>query len=427
MPESISPNSQSPVPVLPVPSPLGTQGSQSPSPRTLRVLMLAPTPYFADRGCHVRIYEEARALKESGHEVLIVTYHLGRDMAGISTFRIPPVPWYKKLAAGPSWHKPYLDILLYFTALTAARRFRPDIIHAHLHEGAFLGLFLKKILHIPLIFDCQGSLTAEMLDHGFIRKSSLPYRLFRFVEKIVNSGTDFIVASSRAGAHDLAESWGVAADRVRGILDGVDTAAFRPFPQVEARRALNLPLHRPVAVFLGILNSYQGIDLLLDVANILQQRGTAPHFLVMGFPEGQYRERAAALGLGNLITFTGRVDYATAPLWLCAGDIAISPKISLTEANGKLFNYMACGLPTIVFDNPVNREILGDAGVYARPGDAVDFAARIEELLANPERMRELAGMVRDKAEQDHSWRSRGEELVTIYRQLLKPAHSAKR
>ncbi len=397
----------------------------SPEPRaqslgTLRVLMLAPTPYFSDRGCHVRIYEEARVLIGLGHEVCIVTYHIGRDMAGIPTARIPQIPWYTKLAAGPSWHKPYLDILLFFKALATARRFRPDVIHAHLHEGAFLGILLNKFLRVPLIFDCQGSLTAEMLDHGFIRRGSLLYRIFRFLERIVNNGSDFVVTSSRAGAADLPASWGVPAGKVRGIIDGVDTAVFRPYSPDEARRALGLPPDRPVAVFLGVLNRYQGIDLLLEVMKILHERGTAPHFLVMGFPEVRYRERAEALGLGGLVTFTGRVDYGSAPLYLCAGDIAVSPKISLTEANGKLFNYMACGLPTVAFDNPVNREIMGDTGVYACPGDPADFAARIEELLADAARRRELARRVREKAELEHSWLARGEELVAIYRELIK-------
>jgi glycosyltransferase involved in cell wall biosynthesis len=386
----------------------------------LKILMLAPTPFFADRGCHVRIYEEARALIALGHEVCIATYHLGRDMEGIPTVRIPPVPWYRKLEAGPSWHKPYLDILLFFTALAACRRRRPDIIHAHLHEGAFLGLFLKKLLRIPLVFDCQGSLTAEMLDHGFIRKGSLPYRFFLYLEKIVNKGSDFIIASSCAGAADLTESWMAPSKKVKGLIDGVDTDMFRRFPRDEARRALNLTTERPIAVFLGVLNRYQGIDLLLEVVKILKGRGTSPHFLVMGFPEEEYRKKAEGLALGDLVTFTGRVDYRKAPLYICAGDIAVSPKISLTEANGKLFNYMACGLPTVVFDNPANREILGDAGVYACPWDPVDFAARIEYLLNDRGRMAELSEMVREKAVHNHSWRIRAEQLVGIYREIVK-------
>ena len=68
----------------------------------LRILMVAPTPYFADRGCHVRIYEEARALRSLGHDVRIATYHIGRDMPGIPVVRIPRIPWYNRLEAGPS-------------------------------------------------------------------------------------------------------------------------------------------------------------------------------------------------------------------------------------------------------------------------------------------------------------------------------------
>ena len=384
----------------------------------LKILMLAPTPFFADRGCHVRIYEEARALIGLGHDVRIVTYHLGREMEGIPTLRIPAVPWYGKLAAGPSWHKPYLDILLFFKALATARRYRPDIIHAHLHEGAFIGLLLKRILRIPLVFDCQGSLTGEMLDHAFIRRGSVLFRIFGYLEKCINNGADFIVTSSQRGASELTESWRVPPDRVKGLIDGVDADTFRPFPRDEARKALDLPPGRPTVVFLGVLNRYQGIDLLLEVIRILKERGRTPHFLIMGFPEEGYRERAERLGLGAQVTFTGRVDYSKTPLCICAGDIAVSPKISLTEANGKLFNYMACGLPTVVFDNPVNREILGEAGVYARPGDPVDFAARIEELLDDQGRMADLSEKLRGKAVHEHSWRKRAEQLVEIYRKI---------
>jgi glycosyltransferase involved in cell wall biosynthesis len=384
----------------------------------LKILMIAPTPFFADRGCHVRIYEEARALIDLGHDLRIVTYHLGRDMEGIPTIRIGQIPWYKKLSPGPSWHKPYLDILLFFKALSSARRRRPDIIHAHLHEGAFIGLLLKKILHIPLVFDCQGSLTAEMLDHAFIRRGSLLFRMFRYLEKCINNGADFIVTSSHRGAAEIAESWRVPQARVKGLIDGVDADVFRPYPRGEARRLLDIPPGRATVLYLGVLNRYQGIDLLLEVISILKERGSSPHFLVMGFPEESYRKRAESMGLGDLVTFTGRVDYSKTPLCICAADIAVSPKISQTEANGKLFNYMACGLPTVVFDNPVNREILGDAGVYARPGDPADFAARIEELLDDPGRRAELSARVREKAVREHSWRIRAEQLVAVYRKV---------
>jgi glycosyltransferase involved in cell wall biosynthesis len=392
---------------------------RSPVPGPLRILMLAPTPYFADRGCHVRIYEEARALGELGQEVLIVTYHLGRTMPGIATVRIPRVPWYRKLSAGPSWHKPYLDILLFFTALRAARRFRPDVIHAHLHEGALIGLLLKRLLRVPLVFDCQGSLTSELVDHGFVRRGSFLYRLFGALERFINRRADFIVTSSGPGAQQLAAEQGEWNRTVLPLIDGVNAGEFRRFPREEARRALHLPQDRIIAVFLGVLNRYQGVDILLESIRMLREKGSRVHFLVMGFPEEGYRRMAEETGIGDMVTFTGRVDYARAPLYLSAGDIALSPKISRTEANGKLFNYMACGLPTVAFDTAVNREILGDLGVYAAYGDPADFAARIE-LLAGDGALRDRLGreMIRT-AVTEHSWQARGRKLLELYRRLL--------
>lgn len=383
--------------------------------------MLAPTPYFADRGCHVRIYEEARTLIALGHQVCIATYHLGRDMPGIPTCRIPTIPWYRKLAAGPSWHKPYLDLLLLAKAVKTAREFRPHIIHAHLHEGAFIGLLLKKLFRCPLLFDCQGSLTSEMVDHSFIEKEGILYRLFGSVERLVNRGSDFIVTSSGEGEKDLTENWGVDPRRVQAIIDGVNTDAFRPLPsrRLDARRKLQLPLDRPVAAFLGVLNRYQGVDLLLESISLSRSAGSPLHYLIMGFPVEEYREKAERAGLSDCITFTGRVDYMDVPFFLSAADLALSPKISRTEANGKLFNYMACALPTVAFDTPVNREILGDTGVYAKYGDAGDFARQVRELAGDGDRMARLGTCVREKSEREHSWVARGILLLEIYRRML--------
>jgi glycosyltransferase involved in cell wall biosynthesis len=244
------------------------------------------------------------------------------------------------------------------------------------------------------------------------------YRVFRSLEKFINRNADFIITSSGAGAKELVENWGIRPDRVRSLIDGVDCQEFRPHPKEEARRALQLPMDRPIAVFLGVLNRYQGVDILLEVIRIVRQKGLMLHFLVMGFPEEKYRRMAEEAGITNLITFTGRIDYSKAAFYLSAGDIALSPKISLTEANGKLFNYMACSLPTVVFDTPINREILGEEGVYAAYADAMDFANKIETLIKDEKQRLDLAGMGRAKAEREHSWEARGKELEGIYHQL---------
>jgi len=385
----------------------------------LRVLVLAPTPFFADRGCHVRILEEARAVIPCGVELRLVTYHIGRDVPDFPIDRIASIPWYGKLEAGPSWHKPYLDLLLLFKALKVARSFKPHLIHAHIHEGAFIGALLKKVLRLPMLFDCQGSLTAEITDHRFVRPGSLLQRFFATLERWINLSSDYIITSASPTV-DLLVRDGVPKERIRPLIDGVDTDVFAPHPKEAIRARLGLPGDRPIVSYLGVLNSYQGVDLLLEAAALLKGQGAKLHFLIMGFPEERYREKAEQLGLSGMITFTGRIPYAEAPLYLCAGDLAVSAKISLTEANGKLFNYISCGLPTVVFETPVNREILGDAALYAKYGDATELAGAIGRLAGDRELREKLGQMGRERAVREHSWQARGRELAGIYRSLLK-------
>jgi len=390
------------------------------SERRLRILMIAPTPYFSDRGCHVRIFEEAKALMARGHQVRIVTYHLGRDLEPVPVDRTLPLPWYRKLEAGPSWHKPYLDLVLFCKALGVARRFKPDLIHAHLHEGTLIGWLVARLRRIPLLFDYQGSLSGESLNHGFFGANSLLHRLFCRIENRINRLADLIITSSTPGREELTSLWELPQERVAALPDGVDTTVFRPYSRSEAKQMLGVADGVPVIVYLGLLNQYQGVDLLLQAAKQLIHQGRIFHLVIMGYPEQQYRQLADQLNIASFVTFTGMVDYARAPQMLAAGDLAVSPKVSATEANGKLLNYMACGLPVVAFDTPVNRELLGDDGSYARFGDAVDLAGCMATALADREQLRQQGRRLRLRAVEQLGWDVRVQELEAIYQRLLK-------
>jgi hypothetical protein len=102
---------------------------------SLSVLMVAPTSFFADYGAHVRPLEEIRALQRLGHRVTVCTYHNGHDVPGITIRRSLDIPWRKRVVVGSTKHKLYLDAALFAVVLREMRRLKPDIIHAHLHEG----------------------------------------------------------------------------------------------------------------------------------------------------------------------------------------------------------------------------------------------------------------------------------------------------
>ena len=79
--------------------------------------------------------------------------------------------------------------------------------------------------------------------------------------------------------------------------------------------------------------------------------------------------------------FPGKVRYEDAPHILSLGDVAVSPKLSLTEGAGKLLNYMSMALPVVAYDTAVSHEYLGEDGVYAERGNVEDLARCLDVLL----------------------------------------------
>ncbi len=94
-------------------------------------------------------------------------------------------------------------------------------------------------------------------------------------------------------------------------------------------------------------------------------------------------------------------------------------KQSLTEANGKLLNYMACGLATVATDTPVNRELLGPAGVYVPIGDAAAAAAAIASLLLDEDARTARGRALRARVEQEFAWPILGRRLTALYDRLV--------
>jgi len=301
----------------------------------------------------------------------------------------------------------------------AAREFRPDVIHAHLHEGILVGALVRGVTGVPLIADLQGSLTEELVDHGAFARAGLLARISRGIEAWLVRRPDLILVSSLASC-DIVALPHIDAARIAALPDGVDLDAFAP-GAADASLATRLGLEgKKVVVFLGVLTPYQGVDQLLDAVPAVVAAVPDVHFLVLGYPnEDRYRQEVARRQLGSSVTLPGRIAYAEAARWLRLGDVAVSPKQSLTEANGKLLNYMACGLPTVATDTPVNRELLGEAGVFAPVGDARALADRLIELLGDAPRRASLGAALRARAEGEFAWPALGQRLVGLYERVI--------
>ena len=140
------------------------------------------------------------------------------------------------------------------------------------------------------------------------------------------------------------------------------------------------------------------------------------HFLLLGHPgQERYRAQAAALGIGERVRFPGRVPYERAPEYLALGHIGVAPKLSASEGNGKVLNYMAMGLPVVAFDTSVNRELLGDLGLYVPQGHVDALAATLLRTLQAPAAATARGAALRARAAARFSWQASAATLEAVY------------
>jgi glycosyltransferase involved in cell wall biosynthesis len=388
-----------------------------------KILNIVPTPFFADRGCHMRILGEMKALAKYGYQNIIVTYHNGRDLEGLDIRRIINIPWYKKLEAGPSVHKFYIDLILFFKAAAVYIREKPDIIYGHLHEGAFVGGLIKYLLtwgKIPLAFDVQGSLTSELDTFNWI-KGRKPIRWFFYtLERFICRMPDFFICSSVSNGDIIKNRFNIDPDRVRVVIDGVHTDFFSKTPQEGFKQKLGIPEDAPVIIFTGALLAAKGIwNLISSIPLVLKKVGGA-HFLIVGYPVEEASKKVKELGVEKNVHFTGMVDYFKLPDYLLVSDVAVEPKVDKAgEASGKVINYMGAGLPVVCFEGKNNRRFLGEGGIYA-PGDRVEnLAGKIIWAVENPEEAEKLGKLNKKRVDEVFSWNNSIKATVDAFEKMI--------
>ncbi len=390
----------------------------------MNALVIAPTPYFSDRGCHIRIIEEITALVDAGHTPVVYTYHLGRDEGPVQIYRTVRVPWYTKTAAGPSLHKLYVDLLLLWKILRTAKKHNFDIIHAHLHEGAWIGWFIKHWLRIPLILDAQGSLVGELRSHAFFKVPGLR-TVFTFIEGWIVRRADHIFTSSQAAYQFIGEYFPEVKPKLSMLGDAVSVPSFSTVSDdavTKIASELDIDQTKPVVMYTGGLSKIKGIDLLLDAIPKVLESAPDTQFVIIGYPDiDRCKAIVKNLNVHNAVRFPGRVNYFDLPTYLRLADIAIDPKPSgAGEASGKLLNYMAAGLPVVAFDSVNARDMLADCGSLVSDEHSPALANSIVELLNDTAKAEMLGKKALQRIATEYSWQERIKHASTIYEQLTK-------
>jgi glycosyltransferase involved in cell wall biosynthesis len=345
----------------------------------VKILIIAATPFFSDRGCHMRIHNEAKFLQKFGAEIRICTYHEGRGIDGMDIKRLGKVSWYKRTAPGFSWGKFWLDIKLIFLCRREIKDFQPDIIHAHLWEGLGVGYIAKKLAfkNIPIVFDLQGDLEEEFKSYN--RRNVIARRIFVWLSKIFIGRCDWLVMSSENMSPKIERIF-PRKDRLFTIKDGVDLDLFTSTPQLAEKEQRKIDEiarwkeGKKLLVYIGGLSDNKGVGGLLEAFLRLSHKNDKWKLLIGGFgsDEEKYKRFIEEKNLGDSIFFSGRVEYFSLPAYMNLADAAVDPKENSSESSGKLVNLMATSLPIICFDNDFNRSRLGEKGYFMKSFDEFD-------------------------------------------------------
>jgi len=391
--------------------------------------MIAPTPFFSHRGTHIRILEEARALERLGHKITIVTYHNGDNIydyidTNIDVRRIHRwLFWYKKVEAGPEWQKVLLDTLLAIKSIGMVYTRKPDVIHAHLHEGVLIGRLMQVLFfwwHIPLVSDFHGSLVGEMRSHGYLGVPPIG-TIFRAVEKWINGMGNIAVVSGEENVSIIASARNDK--KATYLYDGVNIAEYNKDndDKLKLRKKYNIPKDKFIVVYTGALIENKGIRHILEAIPFTISEIKDIHFVIGGFPAGWVRKYVEERKIEKNVTIISPLNYFTLSEVNMLADIAIDPKdASVMQASGKLLQYMAANVGIICADRPTNHKYLShESAQFLGAIDAHAIKLAIIKYYNN----RELLSVCATKAQKDvkrFGWDNIGQKLDHIYKTLIK-------
>jgi glycosyltransferase involved in cell wall biosynthesis len=170
----------------------------------------------------------------------------------------------------------------------------------------------------------------------------------------------------------------------------------------------------------------EGIDYLLQaVRHIVFYFGRDDiHFGLVGGGTSLEEMKVVAqeLGVADYVTFTGRVPDGEMLAMLNTADVCVNPDVA-NEMNdkstmNKIMEYMALGKPIVQFDLAEGRHSAQRASLYAKKNDASDLAAKIVELLDDPERRAEMGEFGRRRVANELEWCHEVPKLLAAYEAL---------
>lgn len=364
--------------------------------------MIAPEPFYEDRGTLIAADLLIRVMCERGHLVDLVTYHVGEDRLrpGLEIHRIRPWPRPGAVRPGLSVGKLWCDVFLLFKVVGLLNRRQYDLIHA-VEESAFMAMVLGPLTRTPYVYDMDSSMAAQIVAR---HRWSRPFnRLLHWLETLPMRGAAAVVPM----CEDLAVT---ARKHCRGtvqVLSDISLVSEEVFPDEAEDLRAALDFQGPIIMYIGNLEPYQGIDLLLNAFRETHAVHPEARLVIIGGVEldiQRYRKLAGKLGIGDSVHLVGPRPVPRLAAYMSQADILVSPRIEGTNTPMKIYSYMDSGTPIVATSLQTHTQVLSPNEAALAPPEAAAFGAQLIRLLDDESERRRLASNARDLVRRKHSW-----------------------
>jgi len=321
------------------------------------VLIVAPQPFYEDRGTPIATRQVASALVTLGYDVDLLVYPVGAEQLidGVRIVRSPNLFGVRSVPIGFSLRKLGLDLgmLGSFWKLVRSRHYAA--VHA-VEEMAFVAAALRSRAG-AIVYDMQSSLPDQLRTHAVFRSGGVQ-RLLRGLEGWLIRRVDAIVCS--AGLKDHVQSQHPAAE-VTELMYLSAMASPDPARVAQMRADHGIAGTARVVLYSGTFEPYQGLDHLVDAMPVVLAAHPEVVFVLVGaMPDASLVDDPRVRGLigRGRLRILPRQDRRTIPSFLAMADVLVSSRSYGDNVPLKIFDYMAAGKPIVATDIKAHRAVL---------------------------------------------------------------------
>ncbi len=396
----------------------------------MKILVLAPHPFFQARGTPLAVRTVLEFLSSRGHEIDLLTFHEGEnvEIANCRIHRIARPFWIRNIRPGFSMKKVICDVFMFAKCLRMMRNNRYDLIHA-VEESAFIAAAMQRLSGTPYVYDMDSSLAEQLVDaYPGLQFAFSTLRRCEALAVRQSLGVLTVCAALEDVAHGHAPGKPIGRVEDTTLLmpegghSGNGQAADSPLPAV-------VDSNSPVVMYVGNLEHYQGIGLLLDGFQQTLARVPAAHLVIVGGLAQDielYRRRARQLGIAARVHFLGPRPLTALDALLRRADVLVSPRLKGLNTPMKIYSYLDSGTAVLATRLRTHTQVLDDRTAYLVAPEPKALGEGLAHLLNDPGLRSRLAAEAKAYVQQEFTPEAAHRKLSSFYTMIESKAARVK-